>query len=92
VTPAVLTSLAGRLDVDSLSLEPAGELAFNDIGVGRLTVATPIAADPYHVNRVTGSFVVIDEATNATVAAGMVGTPLVLDDTNQAAGTHRATR
>jgi sulfate adenylyltransferase large subunit len=87
VTPAVLTSLAGRLDVDTLSLEPTDELAFNDIGVGRLTVATPIAADPYHVNRVTGSFVVIDEATNATVAAGMVGTPIVLGgDPHAAAG------
>ncbi|HUO49821.1 MAG TPA: GTP-binding protein [Acidimicrobiales bacterium] len=78
VTPAVLTSLAGRLDVDRLTLQPAAELGHNDIGVGRLTVATPVAADPYHENRVTGSFVVIDEATNATVAAGMVGAPVVL--------------
>ena len=47
--------------------------------VVRLIVATPLAADPYHVNRVTGGFVVIDEATNATVAAGMVGTPQLLE-------------
>jgi bifunctional enzyme CysN/CysC len=43
----------------------------------RLALASPIAADPYRVNRVTGSFVVIDEATNATVAAGMVGPPVL---------------
>lgn len=37
----------------------------------------PLAVDPYHTNRVTGSFVVIDEPTNATVAAAMVGQPPV---------------
>ena len=36
---------------------------------------TPLVVDPYRTNRVTGSFVLIDEATNATVAAGMVGAP-----------------
>ncbi|HYA68933.1 MAG TPA: GTP-binding protein, partial [Acidimicrobiales bacterium] len=78
ITPARLASLEGRLDVDSLSLVAAGSLSQNDIGVGRITVATPIAADLYRVNRVTGSFVIIDEATNATVAAGMVGAPAVV--------------
>jgi sulfate adenylyltransferase subunit 1 len=78
ITPASLVSLEGRLDVDSLALVAADSLGPNDIGVGRIAVATPIAADFYHVNRVTGSFVVIDESTNATVAAGMVGAPAVV--------------
>ena len=78
ITAAQLVSLQGRLDVDSLSLVAADSLGANDIGVGRIAVATPIAADLYHVNRVTGSFVVIDESTNATVAAGMVGAPVVV--------------
>jgi sulfate adenylyltransferase subunit 1 (EFTu-like GTPase family) len=41
-------------------------------------VATPLAVDPYHGNRITGSFVVIDPTTNGTVAAGMVGPPALI--------------
>jgi sulfate adenylyltransferase subunit 1 len=77
VTPARVQALESRLDVGTLALEPAEELADNDIGVAVLALASPVAADPYRVNRVTGSFVVIDEATNATVAAGMVGPPVL---------------
>jgi sulfate adenylyltransferase subunit 1 len=77
VTAARLLAVETRLDVGTLALEDADELADNDIGVVRLALASPIAADPYRVNRVTGSFVVIDEATNATVAAGMVGPPVL---------------
>ena len=53
------------------------DLGPNDIGVVRFAVGTPLAVDPYRANRVTGSFVVIDEHTNATVAAGMVGAPVL---------------
>lgn len=77
LTPAHVLSVDLRLDVGSLELEPAGQLGPNDIGVVRFAVATPLALDPYRTNRVTGSFVAIDEQTNATVAAGMVGVPVV---------------
>jgi sulfate adenylyltransferase subunit 1 (EFTu-like GTPase family) len=40
-----------------------------------LRTATPLALDTYKVDRITGSFVLIDELTMATVAAGMVGPP-----------------
>jgi sulfate adenylyltransferase large subunit len=76
VTQARVVCVEARLDIGSLELEAAGCLADNEIGVARLAVATPLAADPYRVNRVTGSFVVIDEGTSATVAAGMVGSPV----------------
>jgi bifunctional enzyme CysN/CysC len=75
VARAQLTSLGARLDIGSLELEEALSLSNNEIGTARVRVATPLAIDPYRENRVTGSFIVIDEATNATVAAGMVGTP-----------------
>ena len=75
VTPARVLAVTSRLDVDELALEPARTLAGNDIGVVELAVATPLAVDPYRTNRMTGSFVVIDESTNATVGAGMVGIP-----------------
>jgi sulfate adenylyltransferase subunit 1 (EFTu-like GTPase family) len=75
VTPARIVSVDGRLDVNRLELLPADSLAVNDIGTVTLAVATPLAVDPYHRNRITGSFVVIDPTTNGTVAAGMVGPP-----------------
>ena len=55
------------------------ELVDNEIGVVRLHTATPLAVDPYRQNRITGSFVLVDEATNITVAAGMVGPPELAD-------------
>ena len=77
LTPAHVLSVDSRLDVGPLELEPASQLGPNEIGVVRFAVGTPLALDPYRTNRVTGSFVVIDEQTNATVAAGMVGIPVV---------------
>jgi sulfate adenylyltransferase subunit 1 len=77
ITRARVSSVQSRLNVGSLELETTRTLADNEIGVARLEVATPLAVDPYRVNRVTGSFVLIDEATSATVAAGMVGPPLL---------------
>ncbi len=75
VTPARVTEVTGRLDVNDLELVPSASLEENDIGTVTLAVATPLAAEPYHRNRITGSFVLIDPVTNATVAAGMVGLP-----------------
>jgi sulfate adenylyltransferase subunit 1 len=74
-TRAVVRSVSGRLDVNDLVTTPAGWLAPNDIGLTSLAVATPLAVDPYRVSRSTGSFILIEEGTNATVGAGMVGPP-----------------
>jgi sulfate adenylyltransferase large subunit len=78
-TPARVVAVRDRLDVNALRLEPADELRDNDIGVVALATATPLATDPYRRDRVTGSFVLVDEVTNATVAAGMVGRPELVD-------------
>jgi sulfate adenylyltransferase subunit 1 len=75
VTPARILAVTGRLDVNDLEIMPADSLDDNDIGTVTIAVATPLAVDPYHHNRITGSFVLIDPATNATVAAGMIGRP-----------------
>jgi sulfate adenylyltransferase large subunit len=77
VTPARIVTIDGRLDVNELELVGATSLEENDIGTVTIAVATPVAVDPYHRNRITGSFVLIDPATNATVAAGMVGRPVL---------------
>lgn len=72
-TSAIVEAVSGRLDVNTMVIEPGDKLGNNDIGGVRIAVATPLAVDAYRVNRVTGSFVLIDEVTNATLAAGMVG-------------------
>ena len=48
-------------------------LALNDIGRVRLRVSSPLPAEPYAANRVTGAFILVDEGTHETVGAGMVG-------------------
>ncbi len=71
---AIVEELQNRVDVHTLERAPApAQLALNDIGAVRLRTSSPLAFDPYRVNRRTGSFILIDEATNETVGAGMVG-------------------
>ena len=48
------------------------QLALNDIGRIRLRTSKPLAFDDYARNRATGAFILVDEATNDTVGAGMV--------------------
>jgi len=70
---AMVDELVDRVDVHTLDREDAPpELALNDIGRVRLRTARPVAFDAYARNRATGSFIVIDEATNETVGAGMI--------------------
>jgi sulfate adenylyltransferase subunit 1 len=70
---AIVESLIDRVDVDTLEREPSPpELVLNDIARVSLRTSAPMAIDPYSRNRRTGSFVLIDEATDATVAAGMI--------------------
>ena len=70
---AIADELVSRLEVHTLEDAPAPErLELNDIGVVRLRLSEPLCVDPYAVNRSTGSFVLIDEATNETVGAGIV--------------------
>jgi sulfate adenylyltransferase large subunit len=70
---AIVETIDERLDVTSLQREPGpAELALNDIGRVRLRTSKPLAFDPYTRNRSTGSFILIDEATNDTVGAGMI--------------------
>jgi sulfate adenylyltransferase large subunit len=70
---AIVDGLEDRVDVSTLEREAApAELALNDIGRVRLRTSKPLAFDPYARNRATGSFILIDEATNDTVGAGMI--------------------
>jgi sulfate adenylyltransferase subunit 1 len=69
---ALFERVDGRLDLADLEWKPADGLALNDIGRVALKLAQPVFADPYEESRATGSFIVVDEATNDTVAAGML--------------------
>jgi sulfate adenylyltransferase large subunit len=70
---AVVDELEDLLDTHSLErIGPPTEMGLNDIGRARLRTSAPLAFDPYSSNRRTGSFILIDESTNATVAAGMI--------------------
>ena len=68
----VIDELEHRIDVNTLAHEPSDQLALNEIGRVRLRTSAPLIVDPYARNRTTGSFILIDESTNDTVAAGMV--------------------
>ncbi|MET8306423.1 MULTISPECIES: GTP-binding protein [unclassified Micromonospora] len=70
---AIVRGLHYRLDINSLHRdESADELRLNEIGRLRLRTTVPLLADEYRRNRTTGGFVIIDEATNRTVGAGMI--------------------
>ncbi|MEE8405595.1 MAG: sulfate adenylyltransferase subunit CysN [Acidimicrobiia bacterium] len=70
---AMVKSLRYRLDVNTLHRdESATSLALNEIGRISLRTTTPLLFDEYRRNRQTGSFILVDEATNATVGAGMI--------------------
>ena len=61
-----------RVDVNTLEQHAADKLNMNDIARVALRVQQPLVFDSYGIDRATGSFIVIDEATNNTVAAGMI--------------------
>jgi sulfate adenylyltransferase subunit 1 (EFTu-like GTPase family) len=70
---AVVDELVSVVDMHTLEDRPGPErLELNDIAKVRLRLSEPLAVDPYAENRATGAFILIGEATNDTVAAGMV--------------------
>jgi sulfate adenylyltransferase large subunit len=71
-TRAILDEVRSTLDVATLEQVAADGLALNDLAQVRLRLAGPLMVDPYATNRQTGAFVLVDEATNETVGAGMV--------------------
>ena len=69
---AVVDSVESKLDIASVTPMPATELGLNDIGGIRIRLAEPLVVDPYRVNRATGAFLLVDESSGATMAAGLV--------------------
>ncbi len=70
---AVVKEISYRIDINTLHrVEDASEIALNEIGRIQLRVTQPLFVDPYGSNRQTGAFILVDEGTNKTVAAGMI--------------------
>ncbi len=70
---AMVKDVQYRLDINSLSRdEETQTIGLNEIARITMRTTQPLFADPYTRNRTTGSFILVDEATNVTVAAGMV--------------------
>jgi sulfate adenylyltransferase subunit 1 len=73
---AIVTQIESRINIITYESEPnpAG-LALNDIGVIKVRTAKPLLFDGYSQNRLTGSFILVEQGTNSTVAAGMLFPP-----------------
>ncbi len=70
---AIVTGVRSRLKINTLAEDiEADGLSLNEIGRVTLRTTEPLFFDPYRENRHTGSFILIDEATNHTVGAGML--------------------
>jgi bifunctional enzyme CysN/CysC len=71
--PARVDEVLSVVEIETLEDRPSpGRMELNDLGVVRFRLAEPLVVDPYARNRATGAFILIDEATNDTVGAGMV--------------------
>lgn len=71
-----ITRIVHRVDIKSLELEHAEQLQMNDIATVEVETSSPLFFDSYRQNRTTGSFIIIDPLTNATLGAGMIQAPL----------------
>jgi sulfate adenylyltransferase subunit 1 len=69
---SLFSRLEYRVDVNTLEQHRTDTLNMNDIARVAMKVQQPLVFDSYATDRATGSFIVIDEATNNTVAAGMI--------------------
>jgi bifunctional enzyme CysN/CysC len=72
VLPGSVNTLRYRVDVNTLHRQEAPALELNEIGRCQVVLSAPIAYDAYRRNRATGSFIIIDRLTNATMGAGMI--------------------
>ena len=70
--PARVTRVLYRNNIETLEHEAVHSLAMNDVGVVEIGLTRALFFDAYAENRAMGSFILIDPATNATVAAGMI--------------------
>ena len=86
---ARINQIRYRVDINTLEHVPATKLDLNEIAAVDVKTTLPLFFDPYHLNRITGSFIVIDPLTNATVAAGIIDRAIDPKHGSRAAAAHR---
>ncbi|WPU95825.1 sulfate adenylyltransferase subunit CysN [Mucilaginibacter sabulilitoris] len=70
---AIIKEVNYKLDINTMEkLENAGDIKMNEMARVRLRTTQPVVFDEYRKNRITGSLILVDEATNETVAAGTI--------------------
>ncbi len=72
VVPGKVTQVHHTIDVNTMAEDQADMLDLNSIARVELLLEQPVVADPYQLLKGTGSFIVVDRLSNATVAAGMI--------------------
>jgi sulfate adenylyltransferase large subunit len=87
--PARVRSIRHRINIETLDPQAAAALELNAIGLIEIETDRPILADLYNESRATGSFILIDPASNATVGAGMIRHILTKTVTNTAKSSPR---
>jgi hypothetical protein len=75
-----VTTIRNRVNIDTMNPEVSEQLHMNDIAAVELETNTPLFFDSYGQNRITGSFILIDSLTNATLGAGMIREDLAEND------------
>ena len=69
----IVNGVINKVDIEKIeNIEDNSPLQLNEIGKVSLKTAMPVFTDDYRVNRISGSIILVDEATNETVAAGMI--------------------
>jgi sulfate adenylyltransferase subunit 1 len=84
------TRVLHRINMQTLEQETVDTLGMNDVGIVEIATTRPIFFDPYADNRTTGCFILIDPATNATSAAGMIRRSVSRDTTSPMRKQHGA--
>ena len=72
IVPARVIAIRHTIDIETLEPQPATPIELNGIGEIEVETDRPLLADLYEESRATGSFILIDPASNATVGAGMI--------------------
>ncbi|MBL4854274.1 MAG: sulfate adenylyltransferase subunit CysN [Robiginitomaculum sp.] len=72
IVPVSITSLKHKINVNDFSKRAGKTLSLNEIGVCNLSLSSPIAFDPYKLNKTTGNFILIDRQSNETIGMGFL--------------------
>ncbi|GHF81065.1 sulfate adenylyltransferase subunit CysN [Thalassotalea marina] len=83
LTTGHVVNIEHKTNVNTMEKTEVNQLALNEIGSVNFTVAETLHFDPYHENRATGAFIIIDRLSNITVGAGMINGTSELQDQHQ---------